>query len=214
MGPAPLSAPGYRARLSAWPPRSYGGWMDTEQAALAERYRRVAGHFSRVVEATAEDDWDSPAPCEGWAARDVVRHLVEWVPALLAEAAGVEFAVGPPVDRDPAGAWRSLSDTLQATLDDPASGSRPFSHPQAGEHTLPVAIDMFVTGDVLVHTWDLARATKGDDRLDPDEVHRLLAGMEPLDDALRASGHYGPRVQVPEDADELTRLIAFTGRHP
>jgi hypothetical protein len=38
--------------------------------------------------------------------------------------------------------------------------------------------------------------------------------MEPLDEMLRASGHYGPRVEVPADADEQTRLIAFTGRHP
>jgi hypothetical protein len=38
--------------------------------------------------------------------------------------------------------------------------------------------------------------------------------MEPLDDVLRASGQYGPRVDVPADADTQTRLIAFTGRRP
>lgn len=193
--------------------------MDTDQPAdlladWAERYRLVAGHFSRVVEATPAPAWENPAPCEGWTARDVVRHLVEWVPGLLSHGAGVEFAAGPSVDRDPAAAWRALSDALQATLDDPGNASRPFSHPQAGDHTLPAAIDMFVTGDVLVHTWDLARATGGDEQLDPTEVHRMLVGMEPMDEILRASGHYGPRVAVPEDADELTRLIAFTGRRP
>jgi hypothetical protein len=31
---------------------------------------------------------------------------------------------------------------------------------------------------------------------------------------MRSSGHFGPRVEVPEDADEQTRLIAFTGRTP
>ena len=31
---------------------------------------------------------------------------------------------------------------------------------------------------------------------------------------LRASGHYGSKVDVPNDADEQTRLIAFTGRQP
>ena len=35
-----------------------------------------------------------------------------------------------------------------------------------------------------------------------------------MDEVLRASGHYGPKVEVPADADEQTRLIAFTGRHP
>jgi hypothetical protein len=45
-------------------------------------------------------------------------------------------------------------------------------------------------------------------------VHELLVAMEPLDDILRASGQYGPRVEVSAGADEQTRLIAFTGRRP
>jgi uncharacterized protein (TIGR03086 family) len=73
---------------------------------------------------------------------------------------------------------------------------------------------MFFIGDIVVHTWDLARATGGDEKLDPDEVHRMFAGMEPLDAMLRASGQYGARVDVPVDADEQTRLIAFVGRRP
>ena len=36
---------------------------------------------------------------------------------------------------------------------------RTFSHPQAGDHPLDEAIGMFILGDVLVHTWDLATAT-------------------------------------------------------
>jgi hypothetical protein len=38
--------------------------------------------------------------------------------------------------------------------------------------------------------------------------------MQPYEEALRTSGHYGPAVPVPPDADEQTRLIAFTGRTP
>jgi hypothetical protein len=38
--------------------------------------------------------------------------------------------------------------------------------------------------------------------------------MEPLDDVLRQSGQYGPRVAVADDADEQTKLLAFIGRHP
>jgi uncharacterized protein (TIGR03086 family) len=65
-----------------------------------------------------------------------------------------------------------------------------------------------------VHTWDVAAAAGLEVTLDPAEVHALLTGMEGMDEALRASGQYGPKVEVPADADELTRLIAFTGRHP
>ena len=42
----------------------------------------------------------------------------------------------------------------------------------------------------------------------------MLAGMEPIEDLLRSSGQYGPRVEVPADADVQTRLLAFIGREP
>jgi uncharacterized protein (TIGR03086 family) len=180
---------------------------------IADRYRRVAEAFTERVREVPEDGWERPAPCEGWVARDVVRHLVEWVPAFFRDAGGPAFPVGS-VDDDPLGAWTALNDAIQAVLDDPAASAAPIAHPRAGEHRLDEAIATFVLGDVLVHTWDLARATGLDETLDADEVRRLLDGMEPLDEVLRASGQYGPRIAVPDDADEQTRLIAFTGRRP
>jgi hypothetical protein len=45
-------------------------------------------------------------------------------------------------------------------------------------------------------------------------VPALFVSMEPADEALRSSGHFGPKVAVPDDADEQTKLIAFTGRRP
>jgi uncharacterized protein (TIGR03086 family) len=83
-----------------------------------------------------------------------------------------------------------------------------------GRYTVEQAIATFCIGDVLVHTWDLARATGLDESLDAIEVHRMVEAMEPIDDLLRQSGQYGPGVEVAGDADEQTRLIAFTGRHP
>ena len=35
-----------------------------------------------------------------------------------------------------------------------------------------------------------------------------------MDEVLRGSGHYGPRVPVPDDADAKAKLLAFTGRQP
>jgi hypothetical protein len=42
----------------------------------------------------------------------------------------------------------------------------------------------------------------------------MYEGMQPIDEMLRSSGHYGPRVDVSSDADLQTKLIAFTGRDP
>jgi uncharacterized protein (TIGR03086 family) len=106
-----------------------------------------------------------------------------------------------------------LDDALQAALDDPDVAAREFEM-RGNTYRTDQAIDMFCTGDIVVHTWDLARATGLDETLDPDEVHALFVGMEPMDEMLRQSGQYGPRVEVPDDADEQTKLIAFTGRLP
>ncbi|MGH8993944.1 MAG: TIGR03086 family metal-binding protein [Acidimicrobiia bacterium] len=180
---------------------------------ISERYRRVAGEFTRRAEVVPEIAWDNPAPCEGWVARDVVRHMVEWMPSMVLDPVGVEWERGPSVDEDPAGAWAAMNVAIQSALDDPAVAAREFDM-QVGRFNVENAVDMFCTGDILVHTWDLARATGLDETLDADEVHRLYSGMEPMDEVLRKSGHYGPRVEVPEDADEQTRLIGFTGRRP
>jgi uncharacterized protein (TIGR03086 family) len=177
----------------------------------AAHHREVAGVFTDRVRGTR--DWSAPAPVAGWTARDVVEHLVTWLPGFLA-AGGVTLPAGPAVADDPVGAWRSRARAVQALLDDRSTAERHFAHPMAGEGALQDVIDRFYTADVFMHTWDLARATGQDDRLDPGFCATLLAGMEPLDALLRTSGHYGPRVPVPGDADVQTRMLAFIGRDP
>ena len=179
---------------------------------IAHRFEKVADGFSRRAREVPAAAWENPAPCEGWVARDVIRHLVEWVPPFLRAGAGLELEPGPPVDEDPVGAWEALRGALQTVLDDPQVSARTFDHPRAGRHPLDQAIASFILGDVLVHTWDLARATGLDERLDPDEVGGMLAGIEPLGDVLAQSGQYGARVEVAPEADEQTRLLALTGR--
>jgi uncharacterized protein (TIGR03086 family) len=170
--------------------------------------------FTQRVEAVPAGSWARPSPCKGWLARDVVRHLVEWVPAFFADAGGPSLPSTCSPDVDPVGAWRELNTAIQALLDDPDRAASEIDHPWVGKHRFDAAIGQFVLPDVFIHTWDLARATGQDETLDPAIVHELLVGMEPLDDMLRASGQYGPKVEVPAGADEQTRLIAFTGRRP
>ena len=150
-----------------------------------EEHRQVAGLFSERVRGVT--DWDAPSPVDGWVARDVVRHLVEWFPAFLAGGAGVELPGGPSVDDDPVKAWQTQADAIQALLDDPGTADRVLTNPHIGEVPLDVAVDQFYTSDVFLHTWDLARASGQDDTLDADTCAAMLAGMQPLDEVLRAS---------------------------
>ena len=161
----------------------------------SERYDKVATQFTDRVQAVPDEAWDNPAPCDGWVARDVVGHLVEWVPGFFSSFAGHELPHGPSVDDDPVAAWAALDAGLRATFADPDVATREFEL-HGATYTIEAGINTFCTNDVLIHTWDLARATGLDETLDPGEVSALLVEMEPIDEMLRQSGQYGPRVAV------------------
>jgi len=186
----------------------------SEQLTPAQEWTEVGGGFAARVDGVRPDQWDLPAPVEGWRARDVVRHLVDWFPAFLESGSQARLAVSTSVDDDPVGAWHQLADGVRALLDDPATQAMVLSNPHIGEVPLDRAVSRFFTADVFMHTWDLARATGQDDRLDPARCAELLAGMEPIEGLMRDSGQYGPRVDVPPDADPQTRMLGFIGRDP
>lgn len=178
----------------------------------ADEHRNIAGGFTeRVVRVI---DWEAPAPVEGWVARDVVRHLVSWLPGFLASSSDVRLPVGPSADENPVAAWQSQCAAVQALLDDRTTAAEVVKNPHIGEMPLELAISRIYTADVFLHTWDLARSTGQDERLDQERCAQMYEGMLPLDEMLRSSGQYGPRVQVPDDADPQTQLLGFIGRDP
>ena len=187
--------------------------MDAAMSA-ADQHRWVAAEFTATVEAVDPAAWDDPAPPDGWVARDVVGHLVEWFPGFLVASTGIELPAGPPVAQDPAGAWRTQADAVQALLDDPTVAEQVHEFPHMGAMTLGDVVAQIYVGDVFMHRWDLGRATGQEVVLDAATCEAMLAGMEPMEDALRSSGHYGPRVEVPAGAPVQDRLIAFIGRDP
>jgi hypothetical protein len=71
-----------------------------------------------------------------------------------------------------------------------------------------------LTQDVLVHTWDLARAVGADDRLDPGWCE-VFSDQLPIDrDALSMSGMFAAPVVVDDQADNQSKLLARLGRDP
>ena len=178
----------------------------------ATRYAQIADGFTARVEGVPEGRWDDPAPCEGWVARDVVRHLVEWIPGFVGQHWELAVADAPSVEDDPVGAWRALDRAVRAAFANPAVADAERDT-RMGTMTFRACFDMIATTDVLLHTWDLARATGQDERLDPDEMHGVWLGFQAFDEELlRSSGHYGPRVPVPEDADDQTQVLGYIGR--
>jgi uncharacterized protein (TIGR03086 family) len=185
--------------------------MALSELTPAERHRRIAGDFTALTQRVR--DWDVPAPVVGWTARDVVDHLTTWLPGFLS-AGGVQMAASLTTAGDPVSAWTQHADAVQAVLDDQKRAAAPFSHEHIGSMPVAQAIDRFYTSDVFMHSWDLGRASGQDVALEGELCAELLAGMEPMEEMIRSSGQYGPRVEVPATADPQTRLIGFIGRDP
>lgn len=181
---------------------------------IHDTWVRVTDAFADVARSVPVERWEAPAPPEGWTTRDVVRHLLEWVPAFLASGSSVTIGAGASVDQDPVKAWTGFADQVAAVLADPRVHQEQFSHPRAGEHPLDEAIETFVLGDVVMHTWDLAKGAGLEVVLDPAVVHSLVEGLRPMGDFLEKSGQYGPVIGVPAEASEQDELIGLIGRDP
>jgi uncharacterized protein (TIGR03086 family) len=144
-------------------------------------------------------------------ARDVVGHVVG-SSGLFLGFVGREAPAGPSVDDDPLGAWANARDAIQAGLDDDAVAKAEFDG-FTGRSTFEQGVNRFLCPDLLVHTWDLSRATGLDETLPADEVAATMDGMSGFDEKMmRQPGVFGPAVDAPAGADDQTKLLAFLGR--
>lgn len=191
----------------------------------AERYRRAADGFLARIERVRDDQWDAPTPCPDWTARQVVAHVINEARRTVATLRGTEPKplYGVPVadmgvvpvaaaDADLTAAWAQTADAMVAAIDDPAGRSVPMPTP-AGFRPFGEMLEA-LPEDVLIHTWDLARATGGDDRLDEDLVAHVYEAFKPLDEILRQPWAFGPKTPVPPGADLQTEFLCFVGRRP
>ncbi|MGH3744629.1 MAG: TIGR03086 family metal-binding protein [Mycobacteriales bacterium] len=177
---------------------------------VQDSYRRVARGFGAAVDAAAPDRWDAATPCEQWKARDVVAHVVEGHRGVLA---GLTGGTSTPVgaDEDPQRAWADVSRALGDLTADPEAMAKEIDGP-TGKMPAGQIITRFVTMDVLVHTWDLARAVGADESLDEDSVRHAYEGLKPMDALIRQPGIFGPKLDPPPGADLQTEFLCFLGR--
>lgn len=113
---------------------------------------------------------------------------------------------------DPAGAWAATRDALLEALDHPD-----VLHRVVESWNGPKPVDEIIgfnVADTTVHSWDLARAIGGDDRLDLGLVQHALVLVEPIADGMRGPMLFGDRVATPDTADPQSQLLALTGRQP
>ncbi|MEU9914579.1 TIGR03086 family metal-binding protein [Streptomyces sp. NPDC051001] len=177
--------------------------------------------LARLAQAVRDDQLTDPTPCPAMAVRNLLGHLLG-LSVAFRDAARKDL--GPTTNTDPASAvpdigpgWR---EELPKVLDELADAWRDPSAwtgmTRAGGVDLPgevagaVAID-----ELVVHGWDLARATGLPYDPDPAALQVsydfLLAATKEGDGG---GGIFGPVVPVPDGAPLLDRAVGLSGRDP
>lgn len=179
-------------------------------ADITERYDRRALAFDATVRGVPPGSWDNRTPCPAWTARQLLQHVAANAGVFLG-LVGEPAPRLPAVEIDPVDTWRASDRAVRAALDDEAIADREFTG-YFGPTTLARAIDAFLSFDLVVHRWDLARATGQDEQIPPEEIDQVFEAARGFGAALRSSSVCGPELAAPTGADEQTRLLAFLGR--
>ncbi len=170
------------------------------------------------MEGVDTGDWIAGTPCADWDVRALVNHVLGellWIPPLLDGRTIAEVGDrfdGDMLGDDPLGAWTSAATEALAAASQPGAQDRTL-HLSFGDFSGGEYLGQ-VTSDVIIHTWDLARAVGASDRLSAPAVEFVNDFLGPQIDGWRAAGAFGPAADINADADAQARLLAQTGRSP
>jgi uncharacterized protein (TIGR03086 family) len=139
----------------------------------------------------------------------VVVHVTNNLRHIAATLNG-ESSTEVGADENIVAAWDESRDAFLGAL---SSGdlSTPMQTP-LGNMPAEQFIGRIISTDVLVHTWDLARAIGADETLDAAAVEGAYSGMKPMDAMIRRPGVFGPKVESAPDSSTQTEFLNFLGR--
>ena len=182
---------------------------------LGERHLAVCRRFGESVRA-AHGKWDRASPCDAWDARGVLEHVIGFHDVLLLRPLGLK----PDRPRDePQIRWELTYTALEKAFE-PDQGllERVVDIPELQGNPAvrrdAHAMMPNLTRDVLVHTWDLARAVGADDRLDARWCEHFYAALPTDTAALSVPGMFDTPVEVGDQSDVQSKLLARLGRNP
>ncbi len=169
-----------------------------------EIWNAAADAFTQRYEAITDEQWSATTPCEGWTVKDLVDHAVGVQVGFTGGMVGAEIPEGAD--------WPATRDAIRAALanEEALAGTAEMGPMGEVPKTVPFGVS---ASDLLIHTWDLARAIGADEALPPQAVAATMAGLQRFPEAaMRSETMFGAAIEVAEDADEQTKMLSFTGR--
>ena len=190
---------------------------------MSDRYDLgpAATALVELFKAVTDDELDRPTPCAGYTVRDLLGHL-EGLTIVFRDAARKSATAGPPPDRPGdllTDDWRGrIADQLTelaAAWREPAAWDGVTG---AGGVELPAALAGKITlNELVLHGWDLARATSQPFDPDPASVQASLEFTSLVNSpewTIGREGLFADVVEVPADASPLHRTLGLSGRDP
>ncbi|WP_030560959.1 TIGR03086 family metal-binding protein [Streptomyces aureocirculatus] len=183
------------------------------------RHGQALDLFTERVHGVGQDRWGAPTPCAEWTVRDLVQHLVVeqlWVPPLVRDGATMDEVgdsfEGDMTGPDPVASWDTAADAARAAFAESGALDRTV-HLSYGDTPARDYCAQMIT-DLVVHSWDLARAIGADEHLPDELVTAALHEVRPYAADLSRSGLFAPAVEPPPGADAQTELLCLLGRTP
>ncbi|WP_329456325.1 TIGR03086 family metal-binding protein [Streptomyces sp. NBC_01497] len=183
---------------------------------ISDLLERAAARTVPVVRAIEDGQLSLPTPCGAYDVRTLAGHLYRVVLNFqeLAAKRNADFTQQSlPLEGD----WRAgfAEETHRLIAAWAAPGAEEGT---TGAMSMPArTVGAMVLGDLVVHGWDLARATgrpyepAASDAALLDEVGDRFAELAPTG---RTMGVFGPEVPVAAGAHPFERLLGLTGRDP
>lgn len=185
----------------------------------------AAREVTHLLDGITSDQLADPTPCAGTTVAGLLDHLMglslafTWAAHKSTLPEGGGGPPGPPSAEHLDPDWREvLPQRLTALVQAWRAPQAWQGMAEAGGAKLPAEVMGVVALDELVlHGWDLARATNQPFTCDPASTAAVLeftsASAKPEHAATR-EGLFGPVVDVPEDAPDFDRALGFAGRDP
>lgn len=194
------------------------GQQETRTMNPSDQLRPGAEAVAALLADLTPEQLGAATPFAEWDVRGLLNHIVGgahmFAAAFRGEAPAGHGPGDGPVDlvgSDPAGAWQRAAEAFAAGVDAP--GALEQMVPMPWGPTPGAVVFEILKFDVLVHAWDLARATG--QSFDPpaafvEAALEVARGM--ISPEMRNGVSFAAEVTAPAGATPIERLAAFTGR--
>ena len=179
-----------------------------------EAYEATVQLMQPIIAGVKADQLNTSTPCTEWTVQALINHNIkvsQFFNSILTGTGGVNpMEVNVPLPAEgAAAAFEAATSGLLATAkatDLEKVVEAPFGSMPAGQ------LLMIPFGDMLIHKWDLAKATGQDTSLDSGLAEVCYHVLEGVLEGGRDPNNFSGAISVPANASIQDKLIAFTGR--